>query len=83
MGCEEHANGLTICRSPLERRVVGRTRSKKWCFKCRKRSVHSKVLHVEILRYTDKGELINGYYEPFLTIECPTCKEDHTSFNGD
>lgn len=71
-----------ICRTgPMERKVIGRTK-KKWCFGCRIHIVHDKVLYSEILRFTDKGELINGYYEPNYREECRKCHKDCTSFPG-
>lgn len=80
MTCEIHGR-LTICRSDLKREVFGRTK-KRWCFKCRKHLVHDKVMFSEILKWTDKGELINGYYEPFVKYECRNCKEEHLEFGS-
>lgn len=80
MGCLQFGN-LSLCSAePMERIVVGRTRSKKWCFKCRKHAVHLKVNLCEVLRYTDDGQLINGWYGPVSILECPTCKQDNTLF---
>ena len=69
---------VTICKPDMVRRVIGRTR--KWCFGCRKRLIHFKVLHTEILRFTKGGELLNGWQEPFITLECRRCKRDLTDF---
>jgi len=74
-------NGITVCRGHWQKKIVGRTK-KKWCFKCRIHIVHDKMLHTEKLIYTDKGELINGYYEPYITYECRECHEDNTDFPG-
>ena len=85
MGCHELIldNKVVghICKPHLEKKVVGRT-NKKWCFKCCIYIVHDKVLYSEILRYDDKGQLINGYYEPFCQYECRQCHEDNTRFPG-
>ena len=79
MGCEIHGN-LILCRPDLEGHVLGRTRKALWCFSCRKRAVHLRILLVEKLKYDEKGELVNGYYEPLVRLECPTCGEDNTQF---
>lgn len=73
---------MTICTpGNLRRKVIGRTQ-KRWCFKCRGRFIHDKVIFTEILQYDEKGELINGYYEPFLKYECRNCKEEHLEFGS-
>jgi len=78
MPCYQVDN-LTICRTTLERKKIGRTR-KKWCFKCRNRFVHDKVVLTEKLEYDKAGNLINGYYEPELKYECRNCKDEHFVF---
>lgn len=81
MTCFVNEN-MAICTSgPHERKVYGRT-NKKWCFNCRARFVHDKVMYTEILRYTDEGELINGYYEPFIKYECRNCGKEEYQFPG-
>lgn len=70
---------MTICRPDTKRKVVGRT-NKKWCFKCRGYFIHDKAVYSEVLRYDAKGDLINGYYEPFLQYECRNCGEEHYEF---
>lgn len=64
------------CQDTYQRKVFGRTK-KRWCFKCRGYFVHDKVAYIENLRYTDKGELINGMYEPICKFECRNCGEEH------
>lgn len=63
----------------MDEKIIGHTR-KRWCFKCRGRFVHNKVIYSEILRYDEKGELINGYYEPYLQYNCRNCGEEHLEF---
>ncbi len=71
---------MSICRGgPYEKKIIGRT-NKKWCFKCRGYFIHDKVVYSEILRYTEDGEMINGYYEPFLQYNCRNCGEEHIDF---
>ncbi len=72
---------MTICRPDVKRQVIGRTK-KRWCFKCRGYFVHNKALYSEVLRYDEEGELINGYYEPFLKYECRNCEEEHIEFGS-
>ena len=30
--------------------------------------------------FEEKGELVNGYYEPFLQYNCRNCGEEHYEF---
>ena len=73
---------VILCRQDLKCEVVGHTRARKWCFRCCKRARHLWVRLSEILQYDEAGELINGYYEPIVKLECPTCGEDNTAFPG-
>lgn len=79
MTCLVNEN-MAICRADVSRKVVGYFRKKMWCFNCRARFIHDKVVYSEILRYTDEGELINGYYEPYMRYECRNCHEEHYEF---
>ena len=72
---------ISVCRSDLKKEIIGRT-NKRWCFKCLLHIIHNKVLYSEILRYTEKGDLINGYYDPFVRYECRNCHEEHLEFGG-
>lgn len=80
MTCFVNEN-MAICRPDVERKIIGRT-NKKWCFNCRARFIHNKVMFTEILRYDEKGELINGYYEPFLKYECRNCSGEYYEFGS-
>ena len=83
MPCLTSTDGtVTVCRPTLKRTPRGYERKARWCFKCRKRARHLKVIYTEILRYTDDGELINGYYDPLWQLECPTCHEENWLFPG-
>lgn len=84
MPCATSQDGtLTICYTgPMKRTEHGRERRARWCFTCRKRARHLKVTLSEILRYTDDGELINGYYDPIFKLECPTCHKENIYFPG-
>ena len=74
---------IAVCTSgPMKRTVHGRERRTRWCFTCRKRGRHLKVTLSEILRYTEDGELVNGYYDPISTLECPTCGKEDIYFPG-
>ncbi len=64
MPCFVNEN-IALCRGVYDKKIIGRT-NKKWCFKCRGHFIHDKVVYSEVLEYNEKGELINGYYEPFL-----------------
>jgi hypothetical protein len=44
----------------------------KWCFGCRK-----KLQHRRVLLWFD-----NPYYDPEYRFECPNCKTDSTDFPG-
>ena len=72
---------ISICRSNYRRKIVGNV--VKWCFGCRKRLVHSKVFHIEKLVWKKDQLVSGGYAEPYMTVECPGCKEDRTDFPGD
>ena len=61
---------LTICRTPGRTKVIGR--AIKWCFKCRKRGEHKRVVF-----YPE-----SSWYEPTVSWECPMCKRDFTLFPG-
>ena len=82
--CLTNAEGtLTVCSSGLMQRTEhGRERRKRWCFMCRKHARHLKVVLSEVLRYTEAGELINGYYDPLSRLECPTCHKENIYFPG-
>lgn len=45
----------------------------RWCFKCRKKLPHEKILMVPV------GP---GYHGPHWRVECSGCGEDHTRFPG-
>lgn len=77
-----HGEGITICRPDVSRKAVGHFRKKMWCFKCRGRFIHDKVMYSEILRYDENRELINGYNEPFCQFECRNCGEEHYEFGS-
>ena len=76
------ADTVVVCRPDLTRTVLGRERAARWCFGCRTKSRHIKVRYHEELRWTKSGELINGYYEPFVKLECPTCGKEDIYFPG-
>lgn len=64
---------LVLCRpGRMRRKVIGKTR-RLWCFKCRKRLVHDKVMLTEIKP---------SYYEPIFELECRGCGENQTDFPG-
>ena len=67
---------LHIHRVESQRRVVGRTK-RRWCFICRRLLVHDKAVYTEVLQYDQLGDLINGYYEPYLRYECRGCGGEH------
>jgi len=80
MGCFV-GNGIVICSGDYKQEIIGRT-NKRWCFHCPIHIIHDRVLFTEILKYDEQGNLINGYYEPFVELQCRKCKENHTRFPG-
>lgn len=73
---------MTICRPDYERKVIGRT-NKRWCFRCRARFIHYKVVLSEKVVFSKRGEHISGgWYEPILVLECRNCGGDHTEFGS-
>jgi len=80
MTCFVEGN-LALCRTECTREIIGRT-NKRWCFNCRIQIVHDRVLYSEILRYDEKGNLINGYYGGRVDYECRRCHQEHLLFPG-
>jgi hypothetical protein len=53
--------------------VPHRRRKRFWCFKCRARRLHRRMMF-------DPGPM--SYYEPTFWWECPRCREEHVLFPG-
>lgn len=64
---------LVICRSPFDQRSETQHIDAKWCFKCRKRHIHT---------WTVLSSSEPGYYDPLRFWACANCGEDHTGFPG-
>lgn len=80
--CQSYGKGtIHVCRSTLTEKFIGLTR-KKWCFKCRAYNVHKKILLIDEPVFKDGKIVSGGLYEPVLTLRCPTCHQDNTSFPG-
>jgi hypothetical protein len=63
-----------VCRSDGETRPVPNRRKKRWwCFKCRRRLLHTRM-----------GFYPSGlsYYDPNFWWECPRCHEENVLFPG-
>lgn len=89
---------LCIIPGPSHVYREGRTRSRKWCFRCRRRAVHRRLLvgdpppsasfwagfadWAELDGYAAASIVYPSYYEPVWVLRCPTCNEDHTEFPG-
>jgi hypothetical protein len=53
-------------------RPIRKRRRAFWCFKCRKRQMHTLMAH-----FPD-----SPWYEPNAWWNCPQCKDDYTRFPG-
>ena len=77
MPCSEFRFGdqvMHLCQSNGETRRVPNVRRKRWwCFKCRKRALHTLMCF-----YPDEP----SYYDPSPRWECPTCHEEQVLFPG-
>lgn len=77
MGCSAIVEGERvighICRVDGQTRVYGKRRRKFWCFRCRKRVLHTLMVHEPTQP---------SYYGPNFWYQCPTCKGDYTRFPG-
>lgn len=72
--CIEYAPGLHVCRSAgTTRAVPGRRRKRWWCFACRKRLLHTRMM------FEPKQP---SYYGPNFWWECPSCGEENVLFPG-
>jgi len=75
--CEIVSDGRVvghICRTSGTTRPVPHRRKRRfWCFACRKRLLHTRMMF-------DPGP--TSYYEPHFWWQCPQCEEEHVLFPG-
>ena len=70
-------NSAAICGGRMRREIRGRIT--KWCFHCRKRLKHRKVVLID--EYDPETQL-GGWYESVIKYECSRCGGDYTDFPG-
>ena len=70
-------NSAAICGGRMRREIRGRIT--KWCFHCRKRLKHTKVMLID--EYDPETHL-GGWYESVIKYECSRCGGDYTDFPG-
>ena len=70
-------NSAAICGGRMRREIRGRIT--KWCFHCRKRLKHRKVVLID--EYDPETHL-GGWYESVIKYECSRCGGDYTDFPG-
>jgi hypothetical protein len=74
MACCEIAPGLHVCRPDGEiKPVEGCRRKAFWCFKCRKRLMHTRM------RFWHTQP---SWYADWFWWECPRCHEENVLFPG-
>ncbi len=71
MTCVPFRGGV-VCFADERRRYTKR-KTRKWCFRCRRRTMHRWVVW-----WPKKF----SPYDPHANWECPVCKEDNTVFPG-
>ena len=60
-----------LCGGGTQSDITKRAR-RLWCFNCRKRTLHRKILF----------QPDSDYYDPGWEWKCPTCKGNYTTFPG-
>jgi transposase-like protein len=74
MPCCELAPGVPVCRTDGETKpVLQRRKQRWWCFKCRKRLLHTRMMFLPTAP---------SYYGPTFWWQCPSCGEEHVLFPG-
>ena len=72
--CLEVAPDVHVCYSNgTTQPVNGRRRKRWWCFKCRKRLLHTRMMFIPWRP---------SYYGTTFWWECPQCHEEHVLFPG-